>query len=443
MAIAPAAAQAASTVVIRGAGFGHGIGLSQYGAYGFAQQGLGYKDILSRYYTATTLSTARTRQVRVLLQASDPYVRFKGASKAGGKRLNPSVTYKVTSTNGGRLKLTGGGKRTSTFAAPLTVQPGARPMRLIGGAINGVSSGTYQGTFQLRPGTVGGVTAVNSLPLDEYVQGVVPGEMPSSWAMPALQAQAVAARTYGLATSKSGGAFDQYPDTRSQVYRGVIAETPRTNQAVRSTSRQILTYAGLPAVTYFFSSSGGETENVENSFVGSAPKPWLKARSDPYDGISPKHRWGFRLSPATVGAKLGAPGSYRKIKVIQRGKSPRIVRARVYGSRGTRVLTGPQIRARLGLYDTWAYFTGVSTSQVTKSRAARASSSPLPVISGTFDPAPRHLMLLVERRSGRRWTRVGEVQTDGGGRYATTLSTTGLYRVRSGNVAGPAVEVRG
>ena len=94
--------------------------------------------------------------------------------------------------------------------------------------------------------------------------------MPSSWHIQALRAQAVTARTYALSTSKTnGGVFDQYPDTRSQVYRGVSAETAASNRAVADTSRQILTYGGKPAVTYFFCTSGGKTENVENSFVGS------------------------------------------------------------------------------------------------------------------------------------------------------------------------------
>jgi len=444
--VLPPSAHAASSVVVRGAGFGHGIGLSQYGAYGYAQKGFSYKSILARYYRSTTLGSAPERPVRVLLQASVPSVRFTGAAVANTtKRLNPTVTYKVTSASGGRVKLSGGGKSAGTFAAPLRVERRGRALRLMGKAINGVSDGTYRGALELRAGTAGGVTAVNSLPLDEYVQGVVAGEMPAGWAMAALQAQAVAARTYGLATRKSDGVFDQYPDTRSQVYRGMSSETPRSNEAVQSTASQIVTYAGVPAVTYFFSSSGGLTENVENSFVGSEPKPWLKGTADPYDGISPKHRWRFRFSPSAIGAKLGAPGRFRKVRVIQRGTSPRIVRARVYGSRGTRLLTGPQIRARLGLYDTWAYFTGVSTSQVKRGRgprAAGASAAAFPEIAGSFDPAPRGRRLLVERRTGKHWARISEVEVGGHGRYRSTVSTAGVYRVRSGSVAGPPVRIR-
>jgi stage II sporulation protein D len=440
----PCAAQGAATVVVRGAGFGHGIGLSQYGAYGFAQHGFTYRQILDHYYVSTTLSTAPSRPVRVLLQPSDPYVRFRGASSAsGGERLNPTVTYKVTPAAGGLATLTGGGKKVGTFKPPLRVQRTGHTLRLMGKALNGVNGGLYRGTLEIRSVSSHGVMAVNSLPIDDYVRGVVPGEMPSSWAPEALRAQAVAARSYALATAKTGGSFDQFPDTRSQVYRGKSGEMPSTNQAVTDTARQILTYNGVPAVTYFFSSSGGKTENVEDSFVGSAPKPWLKSVDDPYDTISPKHRWTLRFSAKSLGSRLGAPGAYQKIRVIQRGASPRIVRARVYGSHGTKLLTGPQIRAKLGLYDTWAYFSTVSSSQAQPLRGAATAALQRLEIAGTFDPAPKGRRLLVERRRGGHWARVARVVTSGRGRYRAAVDGTGVYRVRSGGVAGPAVRVRG
>ena len=123
------------------------------------------------------------------------------------------------------------------------------------------------------------------------MQGVVPLESPSSWPIEALKAQAVAARTYALTTSKSGAGFDHYPDTRSQVYGGVGAEQPTTNAATRDRgpARHL---PGRPVVTYFFSTSGGRTENVENELSAATPQPWLKSVEDPYDDVSPRHRWG-------------------------------------------------------------------------------------------------------------------------------------------------------
>jgi stage II sporulation protein D len=208
-----------------------------------------------------------------------------------------------------------------------------------------------------------------------------------------------------------------------------------------------VTYGGQPVATYYFSASGGHTENVENSFLGADPKPWLKGVDDPYDVISPRHRWRVSFSTAQIDARLGSysPGRFRKIVVLRRGVSPRIVRARVYGTQGTREISGPALRSRLGLYDTWAYFNTVSTSQVGSPTAFSARLGdvfPRRRIRGSFAPAPRGRLLTLERRAGSAWVRVKAVRTSASGRYTAVVPASGVYRVRAGDVAGPAVRVR-
>jgi stage II sporulation protein D len=439
--LAPAASHARIRWVVSGGGFGHGVGLSQYGAYGFAQNGRGYGEILAHYYRGTELGEAPSRPVRVLLQASDPYARFRGASRAGSRRLDPEVMYRVERAGAG-VAFFRGSRRVARFSSPVRVSRTGEPLRLMGAAINGISSGLYRGALELRPGVDGGVTAINVIEVDPYVRGVVAGEMPSDWDLEALKAQSVVARSYALATIKPGGVFDLYPDTRSQVYRGVSGETSRSNAAVSATAGEVVEYGGRIAVTYYFSTSGGHTENVENSFLGASPQPYLKGVRDPHDRISPRHRWRFNFSTSSLDARLGAPGSLRKVRVIRRGVSPRIVRARVYGSGGTRDLTGPQIRSRLGLYDTWAYFTKIST---TRARSAGASlfDSPFPrsLLVGRFDPAPGRRQLALERRTDGLWLRVRRIRTTRTGRFRTGVPGVGVYRVRAGVVAGPAVRV--
>src|SRR5204863_5253181 len=98
------------------------------------------------------------------------------------------------------------------------------------------------------------------------------------------------------------------------------------------------------------SSSGGYTENVENVFTNSDPQPWLKGVADPYDSVSPYHRWGpYTFSTSGLDRKLGSyvHGRFRGLDVLERGVSPRIVRARVRGSSGNVRVTGPQLRNRL------------------------------------------------------------------------------------------------
>jgi stage II sporulation protein D len=247
----PATADAAVRHVIRGAGFGHGIGMSQYGAYGYALEGAKYPGILAHYYKGTRLSTAPDEPVRVLLQPVDPYIRVRGATSVGGRSLNPSKIYIAKRGSGGIVVTTATGRRVARLGSTISFQS-KDPMRLMGPALNGVSNGLYRGDIEVRVDG-GGVTSINELDMDSYLRGVVAGEMPSTWPLEALKVQAVAARTYALATRKTDGDFDQYPDTRSQVYRGVTGESVRSDAAVSDTAGQIVTYGGEPAVTYYFS----------------------------------------------------------------------------------------------------------------------------------------------------------------------------------------------
>jgi stage II sporulation protein D len=442
LAAAPAAG-AATRQVVKGAGYGHGIGMSQYGAYGYALQGSAYKGILAHYYEGTTMATAPSRLVRVLLQPNDPYIRVSGATRVGGKALKPGLTYVARAAGAGVSVRTAAGKRVARFPGPVRFTSSSGMLRLLGPALNSVRDGSYRGAIEVRPG--GGVSAINVLDLDVYVKGVVAGEMPSSWPLEALKVQAVAARTYALATRKTSGTFDQYPDTRSQVYRGVTGESVRSSAAVDATAGQILTVGGVPAVTYYHSTSGGHTEDVQNSFLGSLSKPWLVGVLDPYDTQSPYHRWQVTFSTARMTAALGSKGRFKRLQVLERGSSPRVVRARVIGTRGSTIISGPSIRARLGLRDSWLTVYSVSSS-ARGARSARPASWGArvlrPLLAGSFQPTPRGGKLRVERRVGKHWRTLKRVGVERDGRYRAAVDRGGLYRVRSGTVAGPAVRLR-
>jgi stage II sporulation protein D len=441
----PASAGAATSWVVKGGGWGHGIGMSQYGAYGMAQQGSNYRDILTHYYTGTAIEQAPTQTIRVLLQQGRPRVVFTGVSLAAEKRLTPTKTYVARPTGAGVELRDNKGKKVGTFGAPLAVKSD-NGFRLGGPAINGVTDGTYHGTVELRPGP-GGLTVVNALSLDSYVQGVVPGEMPSSFHPEALKAQAVAARSYALTTDKGGDVFDQYPDTRSQMYRGVTAETAKTNAAVQDTAGQVVTYQGKVAVTYFFSTSGGHTENVENVFYGAQPAPYLRGVDDPADAIAPRHRWTFRFTNSAITARLKPNGKLKAIKVRQRGVSPRIVAADIVGSKGSRRVTGTNLRQALGTYDNWMTFKRVTTTATRATSVKKAGLAALVFgggrgIVGTIDPARAGSKLIVEKRDRRgHWKRADVAKVGQGGRYRVALPHRGTYRVKSGGVAGPAVTV--
>jgi stage II sporulation protein D len=421
-----AAAQADSAFFIRGGGDGHGIGMSQYGAYGYALHGASYQTILTHYYQGTALRSTNPRQtVRVLL--STGRASFTGATSVAGSptRLSAAATYSVTA-KGAKLVLSAAGRTVGTFAAPLAV---SAPTGLAPLSVPGL--GTYRGSLQFSP-AAGGVQTVNAIGLDDYVRGVVAAEMPASWATAALQAQAVAARTYAITTTVGGSGYDLYSDTRSQMYGGVKAETPATNAAVAATSGQIVTYDGNPAVTYFFASSGGYTESIQNVWAGSTAEPWLRGVPDPYDsaGQNPYHSWGSQMSLAAAMRRLGSlvKGSLVGIAVTRHGVSPRIVQAQVVGTRGTSTVTGTQLQEIFGLSDTWATFTTISTTD------------PSGKLSGSVFPAPAGHSVTIQSQSGGAWHTVATTPVSGSGAYSTTVPV-GRYRVVDGAVDGPAVTV--
>lgn len=250
---------------------------------------------------------------------------------------------------------------------------------------------------------------VKDVPLESYVRGVVSAEVPSSWPMAALQAQAVASRTYAITAHAGGTKFDVYTDTRSQVYLGKAAETPRTNSAVTSTAGQVVTYGGQPAITYFFASSGGHTESVQNAFTGSPAEPWLTGVADPYDG-GPLHAWKVTMSFSSAASRLKGlvKGAFKGIEVLSRGSSPRIISAYVLGSRGRTLASGDELAARLGLYDTWAYFS------IGNSRGTHPETD----LSGSAAPTPA--------------TAPGEVIGSGGSPASSPSTVSGA----GGNTAG-------
>src|SRR4051812_24670923 len=237
LALAPASASAASSSnwTIRGAGFGHGIGLSQYGAYGYAAHGGDWQSIVVHYFKGTHLGNVAGRTIRVLLQQGNGTVWVSGATRAGWHKLDSTKSYRLMRKGLNSVELRSArGKRLATMNGVVTVASSSGSFVLGGRAMNGLSDGRYRGVLEVRPGTFGGLMAINALPLDDYIQGVIVGEMPASWPLPALEAQAVVARSYSLVTDAGGAIFDQYPDTRSQMYYGMSRETNGANQAVHS-----------------------------------------------------------------------------------------------------------------------------------------------------------------------------------------------------------------
>jgi len=346
-------ASGATKLVVTGHGWGHGVGMSQWGAYGFARHGWSYERILAHYYPGTRLASTPVSRVRVLLATSRPKVAvacsgtLRVSDATGRTYALPPASYTVRPS----LKLPVGHKRVRVagrrhahnesvavvpaqraLRSPLVFDCPSAPLTLDGRA--------YHGLLLVRRGSKR-LSVVNSVDLDDYVSGVVGGEMPHNWGLAALEAQSVAARSYALATLHPNRHFDLFSDTRSQVYGGIAYETPQTNFAVRRTALKVLTWHGRVALTFFFSTSGGRTADVREVWPRLGDLPYLRSVSDPYDIASPHHNWQVVLSAA----KLPGAGA---LSVVHAADG-RVASVRI----GNRRLSGSDFRQRLGLQSTW------------------------------------------------------------------------------------------
>ena len=220
------AAVTATTFFVSGRGWGHGVGMSQYGALGYANEGWTHDQILAHYYTGAELGPSPVARVRVLVAEAQGSVRVSSTS-AFRVRDVFGKTYALPAGEivlDSKLRVTVGGVPTD-LAGPILFLPGSTPLEL---------DKPYRGQLEVA---VSGqkLSAVNVVGLEQYLAGVVPLEMPSDWPGEALKAQAVAARSYALAHRVGGKGFDLYADVRSQVYGGIAAEHPRATGAGPST----------------------------------------------------------------------------------------------------------------------------------------------------------------------------------------------------------------
>ena len=356
-----------ATVTFSGHGWGHGHGMSQYGAEGAARDGKTAAEIVAFYYPGTTLAdltghvkveiTADTDNDTVVLPRSGLNVRDLGTKQKwklpenGATRwrlgVNPagdSVVAYLTDSWHRFAVLTGDGEFTA-WGQPVTLlTPG-------GGRVQ------YRGALRsLRPSAdATSRDTVNVLRIDSYLTGVVPREMPASWSPAAVQAQAIAARSYAAyeMAHPLSSTYQICDTTSCQVYGGYSAEDSRSNAAVDATAGQILTFDDEPAFTQFSSSNGGW------SAAGSVP--YLTAVQDPYDVISgnPNHDWSVSFDASVLEHRFPKLGNLKSITVTARtGKASydeggRVSTIVLHGSNADVTVSGDTFRSVMGLKSTW------------------------------------------------------------------------------------------
>jgi stage II sporulation protein D len=406
--------------------------MSQWGAYGYARHGWSWQRILGHYYPGTQVSPAPLSRVRVLLAVGQPRagVACPGplkVSDATGRTYGlPAGSYSVGRKlvlPVGRRRVRVAGKRHAhheSFAlvpvrralqSPIVFDCPSAPLAWNGRA--------YHGLIVVRSGG-NRLSVVDSVALDDYVRGVVGGEMPDRWNLAALEAQAVAARSYAIATLHPTKHFDLFSDTRSQVYGGIGYETEKTNLAVERTAGKVLTWHGRIASTFFFSTSGGRTADVREVWPALGDLPYLRSVADPYDISSPHHSWRVVVPGSAL------PSGALK---VEHAKDGRVVAVDV----GSRHFDATAFRRKLGLQSTWFDVGELSLS----SSAARVRFGRDLTLRARVAGMPgAHL----ERRIGAGvWKRLKTIRDADAVKVEPRAHT--IYRLSVDGVDGPEVAV--
>jgi len=359
---ADAPARRGAGVRLTGNGFGHGHGMSQYGAQAQAQAGRGHGRILAFYYPGT--STERVGgAVSVLISAdtsSDVVVsRRAGLKVSSPGRVSPRPLTREGATRW-RLTPTGGGRDTKvsyyqgrrwhawrSLPGQAQFSAGGAPITL---HLPGGSTRAYRGALRsAAPSADAARDTVNVVPLDTYLRGVVPREVPALWEPQAVQAQAVAARTYAAyERARPLARHYQICDTTAcQVYGGATDEHPASDRAVRATRGQVLTADGKPAFTQFSASNGGWTSAGGFSY--------LPAKADRFD--TSYRGWTDTVTYAEMESAFPALGSVRGVQVVERDGhgqwGGRVQRIRIDGSRASTLVSGETFRSYFGLHSSW------------------------------------------------------------------------------------------
>ena len=433
------------SVTLTGHGFGHGIGMSQVGAYGYAVKlGWTWDAILAHYYGGTTQTTVELDQsLRVRLTAIDDdpvtaVIQDAGkltTSTPGASELYKSAaavevapgSYNVYTRSdvvncptfstvaefeapGTAWVLKATGVASVDFSVAGGIDTSVAPVENLLGVCerpgtdqfnSGIHARYYRGSIRAVNGTLGENRTVNIVPLDRYVQGVVPREMPAAWGadgggagLHALRAQAVAARSYGLAQTRYS--YAETCDTQScQVYGGagyraavnvedggptpiVGNEETFANQAVADTAGVVLVAHGAVVSTMYSASSGGYT-NDTGAF------PAVPDDGDQYSPLPDRHNWTTTLSVASIEAAYPKIGTLQLLRVAARNglgeDGGRVRSLEVVGTSGSVTVTGVQFQGQFGLRSDW-----FSVPSACDGRVVPPVAELPPVSSARFEP---------------------------------------------------------
>lgn len=391
------------TFQLSGLGYGHGIGMSQFGAEGMGRLGKSYRQILNFYYQGTSFAEVRAgRQIKVALSdvvRSTPQgagvvvparkglaLSHRGAPvalprQAGGEPVN---AFRVVRGGGGLAVWASSSAKAIKVAGRMRGSVTWQDAGSVGKSRVVVQSASgnkriYRGVLEVTAGS-SSVLVVNRLLLEQYLRSVVSSEVPSSWTPSALRAQAVAARSYALLAQinarAANRAYDICDTTYCQVYSPISAESAPEVKAVQSTAGEYLRDGGQPVLAMFSSANGG--------YSVSGGRPYLAAKPDPYDGVvTGASNWGHQWSASVRAAKLQSAwpqiGRLQKLKVLGRDGNGqwggRVLSVALVGSKSTITVSADSFRWAAGLKSTWWTITNVDGRTAAPAKNVRVTKA--------------------------------------------------------------------
>lgn len=474
----PLVARAGSIFAVSGRGWGHGIGMTQYGAKGYAEQGWDYRRILAWYFQRTTIATRVQLTVKVdlddgrdarsswLIAAASNATTLTVSELANGAHaleVTRGAAVWVSFSNGttriraDRYNASAGthtaGSTVETFPAAVVAATGsttASKVRILGTSGPFAQSNiAWRGQIRFTPSGDKG-HAIDYVPMEQYLRGVVPRESPSSWPVQALRAQAVAARSYAYGAASSGDVL--WCTTMSQVYNGAddgpnTHESAKTDAAVADTANEFVVYGSGVIKTFFSSSSGGRTANSKDVWFSSRDddtSPVYYTSVVDADSASPNYRWKLPdMTGATLAGKIRShyaslsrvsPATVVKV-TLDPGSSGFVRYVTLDWSKGAdTVLTGPQFQHALGLKS--SAFTvklknppPVATALTLRSNVSTVTAGVRFTLSGELTPHRVATVTLQHRFPGTSaWISFRTLKTASDGTFSASTLTKAVGR---------------
>lgn len=337
-----------------GRGYGHAVGMTQYGAEGMAEKGYAYKSILKYYYTGVDITRRATTNssINVALKQNISNINISSNNDYSVSDLNTHIKlFDLPANSSTIIQFKNGNyiiSNSGTNNIETTTASGIE-LSTTDSAVLMVKGNSYLGTIDIsrNNSTNNNVDVINNINIELYLRGVIPSEIYSNWKPEAIKAQILASRTYAMRQIRlnTSRKFDVYDNELSQVYKGESIDNSQIDKLIDNTIGEVITYKGDLIDALFSASAGGQT--VDASFVWGIDIPYLKGKPDPYDkSIYSSNWWKYKIKRVALEKLFPKVGAIYKLSITSK-KFLRPTLIKITGSKGNLTISSPRFRDKL------------------------------------------------------------------------------------------------